>query len=559
MSGNRFAQFAAPAQSNRFAAFARRASDDMEARLQAALAAGEAGLSPERQQQQDAADAQAQGMIEQAQRTGAPSRLDAALSGALQGATFGWHDELRGVAGALRGAVDPSMTAAEGYRQARDSARGYMRANREAHPVVSGGAEIAGALAVPIPGAQGRAMTTAGRMAGGAAAGAALGTIYGAGASEGQSAQEVASDAARGAVAGGIVGAAVPAVGSYLWRRQAQRAGARAAREAARRAPGGDDLRAQASALYEAARARGVVVQQDHFAGFASGLGREIAEAGVDDALTPRAAAALRRVRSIVEREADVSLQDMDQLRRVIGIAAQAPDPNERRLAGIMLDRLDDYMVSLSDDALRAGSADGLGAELAQARDMWARLRRTERVEEAITRAGDAASGFENGIRVEFRRLLRDGRFMRSLTQPERDLIRAVVRGTPMGNFLRVLSGWGGGRDAQRNLLSGTAGMMMGGAAGASVGGPLGGAIGAALPVVTGRFAAGRSEAMTARAADTARRLIAAGGLSAEQQAALASLPDAALARLLEGRAGAYAPIGTPVLDAIAPRAQSPR
>lgn len=553
--GNRFAQFAP--QENRFAQFAPQGQPGaVRARIEAALARGVSPEAEARRQRADAVAAEQSGLAFYDRPQDAlaaqmrPSRAHAMVAGAAQGLTFGFADEIAAGARSLGAAFDPEETVPQRYERERTGQRALLDASRRDYPVSAFASELGGAVMVPVGGAIGGATLPA-RIARGAGAGAVAGGIYGAGASEADTARGVVGDALRGAAIGGAVGAAVPAVSRAL-RNQSQRAAQRTAtRESARTAPTADELRGQASALYDRASARGVVVRGDNFEQFGSGLAAQIRDAGVDPDITPAASAALRRVSALVERGDDVSLRDLDTLRRVMGNASTSNNPNDRRLAGMMIEALDDYMVGLSDDALRAGRAEGLGAELAEARSLWARLRRSERIDEAITRAGDAASGFENGLRVEFRRLLRDGRFMRSISAAERDAIRSVVRGTPMGNFLRVIAGWGGGRDIQRNLLNATTGAGLGGAAGAALFGPLGAAVGAATPIVAGRAAAGRSERMTADAARLAQSLVARGGLSPEATLALQSVPRNALADFLERSPAAYYPSGEPVARTI--------
>lgn len=106
-----------------------------------------------------------------------PSTASAALHGAVQGGTLGFADEFAGFFGAaLR--KDPAFSAMIGmptpeemgeeniftptgygldfgdaYRRERDAARAEDDANKAAHPVAYGAAEIGGTLAVPLPGA----------------------------------------------------------------------------------------------------------------------------------------------------------------------------------------------------------------------------------------------------------------------------------------------------------------------------------------------------------------------------------------------------------------------
>jgi hypothetical protein len=509
-------------------------------RVRANLARAQAeGLSPERQAQIDALDAQGMAEIEAAGRMSAPRAM---LSGATQGATFGWADEIlggvAGIAGGVRGAFDPDggviQGAREGYTQGRDAVRAELGRAREERPVAAYGGELLGAVAVPV-GAIGQGATLPARMGQAAGVGVRTGAIYGAGASEADSVGGVARDTAIGAAIGGVAGAAIPALQAQAARTLERMGFRRAVRQAGRAGPSTDDLRQQAGAIYDSARARGVEVRGDHFGQFADDIAARVVDEGLDPDITPRAAAALRRIAATREAGRDVSLRDLDILRRISGRAASSPDPNERRLAGMITEGLDDYMIRLSDPDLVAGNAQGLGDDLQRARDLWRQMRNSERIEQAIERARDSASGFENGIRVEFRGLLRNRNAQRFMNEGEREALRQVVRGTPIGNFLRVVSGFGGGRGAQRNLMLSTMGASAGGATGAAVGGPVGFMVGAAAPIIAGQVAARGSERITERAAASARNVMAGGGPALPIQAPVNALMRAMMPRLTVG------------------------
>jgi hypothetical protein len=117
-----------------------------------------------------------------------PTRTDAVAAGGTQGMTFGFGDELAGVAAGVVGGPDARTFATE-------EARAFQEASREAHPKTYIGSEIGGAMLTP----GGKAKTLPGIIAAGAMAGSA----YAAGTSEGDAADR-APDAIKGAIWGGI-------------------------------------------------------------------------------------------------------------------------------------------------------------------------------------------------------------------------------------------------------------------------------------------------------------------------------------------------------------------
>jgi hypothetical protein len=143
----------------------------------------------------------------------------------VHGATFGFGDELRGLAAA-------AVPGGQGYAEARDDWREAQNEFRRQHPYAAFGSEMVGGLLVPVGGgaklAQGLARPGAGllaRMGAGAVAGGAVGAgagaLVGAGESEadplrepGRLARDVAIGTGIGLGVGGVTGGVLPAVGA---------------------------------------------------------------------------------------------------------------------------------------------------------------------------------------------------------------------------------------------------------------------------------------------------------------------------------------------------------
>lgn len=167
----------------------------------------------------------------------APTSLQSAASGVVQGASLGFGDEISaaldlvpeathrtaqaiGLAekapASIEGHVDQESandaatasrgTLADYYRQMRDRYRAENKEADAAHPVLYGGGKIAGSLVVPIPG--GTAKTLGGKMALGAAKGLGFGTTMGVGESDAQDLGGIAKDAAKTGALGAAGGAA---------------------------------------------------------------------------------------------------------------------------------------------------------------------------------------------------------------------------------------------------------------------------------------------------------------------------------------------------------------
>lgn len=171
-----------------------------------------------------------------------PDEFKAAQSGlsnsaagpTMQGLTFGFADELRGIGGAIKDTVMNGANPIDAYRQNVAQERNSLEAYRNANPVTSTALELAGgvapsALATMATGGGAGPATLGGMMREGAKLGALTGGVYGAGQGEGMG--DTAMRAATGAALGGAVGAVAPAV---------VEGGKAAVRAAGRMLPGGE-------------------------------------------------------------------------------------------------------------------------------------------------------------------------------------------------------------------------------------------------------------------------------------------------------------------------------
>ena len=254
-----------------------------------------------------------------------------------------------------------------------------------------------------------------------------------------------------------------------------------AARPAAAAAPPtAENLKKLSSQAYQQAESSGVMIDPKSFVNSVGTLVGKVAQEGIDPTLHPQATAALKRLTDAAQSGQPIPLQQLETLRKIIKGAAGSISKDERRIARIMVDELDDYALGLSQSDVIAGNAVGAGQMLRSARDLWSRASKSEAVEELITRAQNRASqfsgsGYENALRTEFRSLIQNQKRLRLFTPVEQNALRSVARGGPIENVLRYL-----GKLAPTGVvstaLSGGIGAVVGGAPGA-VGVPLAGAM----------------------------------------------------------------------------------
>lgn len=195
------------------------------------------------------------------------------------------------------------------------------------------------------------------------------------------------------------------------------------------------------------------------------------------------------------------TVEQLIRQRQLLQDAAGKGSPADKRIVSMMIDELDDFIDNLKPSDLVSGNADDLGKNLGEFRRLWTRAKKSEAIEDAIEAASRTASGFENGIRNEFRKILNNPKRARGFSQEEKKLMERIILGKG-ANLYKLLGKLGFGLAGNRYL-----GGMVGTAAGGAVGGPLGAA---GVPML-GAGAASAAEAATLRNALTARAAVATG------------------------------------------------
>lgn len=141
----------------------------------------------------------------------------------MQGATFGFADEVQDAIGAGIASIATGENLGDMYNQARELSQSRLDEQLQQRPATAITSNLVGGVGTGIAGGATKAGTavgnflrtgnTAARAAKGAAAGAATGAAYGAG--TGQDGDRARS-AGMGAVTGGVVGAAAPVAGAAV-------------------------------------------------------------------------------------------------------------------------------------------------------------------------------------------------------------------------------------------------------------------------------------------------------------------------------------------------------
>jgi hypothetical protein len=242
-------------------------------------------------------------------------------------------------------------------------------------------------------------------------------------------------------------------------------------------APTVQELKGQAGQQYKFAEDVGAVFKKNSYNQFANKLESTLAKEGLDKTLQPRVFAALERIKDT--KNSNVTLENMEILRRIGQAAGSSADASERRLASILVDNLDDFVETAQPSQLAKGSSEAVSA-LTEARDLWKRAKKTEIIDDLVSSAelrADAnfsQSGMENALRRKLVNLADNPKALRAFTKEEQNAIKVAAKGGPVQNVLRLV-----GKLAPTGIVSGGGSVGLGYLAG----GPMG-AIG--VPVVGG-------------------------------------------------------------------------
>ena len=415
----------------------------------------------------------------------------AAAIGLGQGGTFGAGDEI--VAGAK------SILGPNSYDQNLALQRAFLDQARKQHPVAAYGGEIGGSMAVPLGSVGGGSLAM--RAAKSAGVGAGLGSVYGFNTGEGMA--DRLTGAVQGGVVGGAIGGVTPLVGSALSQAYANRANNRAVNTAIKNAPSIDELRAGANAAYKRVENAGVSVDQGALASKVDDILAGMRKTGLDEgggalSLTPQSA----RLADVMTETATapskgISFGDLEVLRRKAGIPAyNIKNKVEASMGSQAISGLDDFVNGLAANPSHVvgGDASNIAADIAAARDAYARMSRSQLIQDAIEAGGgNYLSGGSSGIRNQFKNLLRNKKLMRGFSDMEKAAMRKVINGSIPEQAL--------------NLAASGLGQMATVGAGAAVGHIPGALAGGAVAAGARKL----SEAVTTKKAEGVMNLIASG------------------------------------------------
>ena len=252
-------------------------------------------------------------------------------------------------------------------------------------------------------------------------------------------------------------------------------------RQLVKQAQTGEQLREQAAPAYKAARQAGVVVGDTSYDNFIDDAEKVLRNEGYREKLYPQIKNVLDSWRG--DREPAIDFTELEIYRKQLTDLRRSSDKSAQRLGEILTSKLDDYVDNIDVSDLTAGTADearDAARALKTARRAYSRAKKVETIEDMVHNANQAASGFENGIVQEMRRITKRGspsarKRIAGFSPEERKLMESIADQPTSQKILRFL----GKMSAVRSDAGNLSGAMLGGGLGAYIGGKLAGPPGA--------------------------------------------------------------------------------
>lgn len=266
-------------------------------------------------------------------------------------------------------------------------------------------------------------------------------------------------------------------------------------------APTIDGLKSAARGVYKEIDDIGITINPRSVNRLSNELASVARKSGFNKTIHPKVNAVLGEFQTV--KGSPQTLSEIDTLRKIANGAARSIDPDEARIGSILLSKIDDTLDNLKSANFVNPSKADIGAKYRDARQLWRRAKKSELLEDAFERAQNQASGFENGIRTQFRSILNNKKKLSGFTKEEVEAMRLVVRGGKAENIAKAIGKFGFSEGQATNMLMGSLGVA-GGAA-------IGGAPGAVAVPLIGQLSRTLAQKLTRGKAEAANIIVRAG------------------------------------------------
>jgi hypothetical protein len=225
-----------------------------------------------------------------------------------------------------------------------------------------------------------------------------------------------------------------------------------------------DALKQAAQAAYQRADDAGVIYSPDAIKRVTGNLKGDFADFGFHPQLQPGANVALSELDRLGGQ--NVTLKGLDTARKIAGNAYQPMNKSNNALTGKVTGAIDDLVQNPQAGDIIAGNGSQASAAIKEARDMYGRSAKMDKLDELFTRgelnASTSGSGgnLQNATRQQLKRVLMNKGWDRGFKPDEINAIKKFAKGTTGQNILRSLGAMSPmGNGLGKMLWSGAAGV----------------------------------------------------------------------------------------------------
>jgi hypothetical protein len=199
--------------------------------------------------------------------------------------------------------------------------------------------------------------------------------------------------------------------------------------------PTAEELLAQSKANYDILDKSGFQLDAALFKQHMASLPAKLrSDVGYVESVNPKVAGAFKELLS----DAPKDVAEITALRKIIGGAAGSADKTERMAAMKLLDEFDNYVLNAPPSAIISGDAKAMQAWKA-ARADYAKVKKSELIEDIAARAEVSQSGKEPSIAQGLSALAKNDKKMRFFTPEEQEAIREAAKGGSLQGLLRTI------------------------------------------------------------------------------------------------------------------------
>lgn len=190
---------------------------------------------------------------------------------------------------------------------------------------------------------------------------------------------------------------------------------------------------------YDQLQRSGVQLKTDEFVNAMDDIAKGLRQEGYTPKAFPKVAGAIEELTSTAQPKDWTELQ---ALRKMIRSGQKSIEPEERRMASILLDDYDNYLMTVPKESIASGDMKNAGQLWSEARNAYSKMKKSEVFEDMLNEAKldkskFTQSGEENSLAKQLRQLAKNDKKMRLFTKDEQDAIEKAAKGGNVQNMLK--------------------------------------------------------------------------------------------------------------------------